>query len=145
VAGCRPGDRRRGWGQFGVDAGGVGVVVVVVGNVPGGLPGGAAGGVVVGAVVAGVVVAGAVLTGAVEVGAVVVGSAVVPAAGVAPGAVAPGVAPTGAGAAAGALPPFATRTPRAFIHWSNSSAVMRLPFWFMSNRHGVLSNCVCGL
>ena len=49
------------------------------------------------------------------------------------------------GPAAGALPPFATRTPRAFIQASNSSAVMRLPFWLMSNRHGVLSNCVCGL
>src|SRR5690606_13830666 len=47
--------------------------------------------------------------------------------------------------AAGAGAPLATRTPRAFIHASNSSAVMRLPFWLMSKRQGVLSYSVCGL
>ena len=64
-----------------------------------------------------------------------------------PASCAAGAAVGGAGAVRQprAPPPFATRTPRAFIHWSNSSAVMRLPFWFMSNRHGVLSNCVFGL
>ena len=42
------------------------------------------------------------------------------------------------------LAPRATRTPLDFIQALNSSAVMRLPFWFMSNRHGVLSNSVLG-
>ncbi len=50
-----------------------------------------------------------------------------------------------AGVAAGAGRALTTRTPRAFIQASNSSAVMRLPFWLMSKRQGVLSNSVCGL
>src|SRR5690606_23408983 len=69
------------------------------------------------------------------------------------GTVAGGV-PAGASAGVGAAwpstpgagaRPRATRTPRAFIQASNSSAVIRRPFWFMSNRHGVLSNSVLGL
>jgi hypothetical protein len=56
------------------------------------------------------------------------------------GATTPGAAGTTAGAA-----PRATRTPRAFIQALNSSAVMRLPFWLMSKRQGVLSNSVFGL
>src|SRR5690606_27820359 len=61
-------------------------------------------------------------------------------AGATPGA----AAAAGAGAGAGAAP-LATRTPRDSIHALNSSAVMRLPFWLMSKRQGVLSNSVLGL
>ena len=57
-----------------------------------------------------------------------------------------GAGAAGAAGAGAAVPaPLATRTPRAFIQASNSSAVMRLPFWFMSKRHGVLSYWVFGL
>ena len=49
-------------------------------------------------------------------------------------------AASGTGSAAGL--PLATRMPLAFIHASNSSAVMRRPFWLMSKRQGVLSSLV---
>src|SRR5690606_33012053 len=48
-------------------------------------------------------------------------------------------------AAAGLARPLATRTPLDSIQAANASAVIRSPFWFMSKRHGVLSNSVRGL
>ena len=52
---------------------------------------------------------------------------------------------TEAGGGVTAAAPRATRTPLAFIHALNSSAVIFLPFWLMLKRHGVLSNSVRGL